>query len=606
MIRSHRYLEKAFALPTILIASVVMIIVMLAAIQSVVSIRIALDNQYYDKLAQEAGESGTVMATNCIKQNDSTGWALPLKPGTDCNGAGTASYVLNSANVRTSFSVPTPTIGADGVVTLNVQSTVELLRTSNSLPWKTYTQTTAASILTNSFDISSGNDTTCATVNGKLYCWGYNNLGQVGNGNQTDQLKPFNVNSGALAGKYVYQGTSGFNHTCAVAGPGPAPAIGTSKVYCWGDNALAQMGIGTVGGGPYLTPIAAATSLPTDRAYKSISGSYNTCVLGTNVSSLSSVWCWAENGSGQSGDNFTNTPKKTPTENGTITADSGAVRFIVDNSTTDSTANSTTLTTATKINHVNSSIGCALTTDNKIYCWGSNASGGMGTGVLNNTTVNKRWRARIAGAAGVAATTSNYRFSDFATNFGRICAIGKTSTTSVDGKIYCWGTNGDDTTAVIDYRTSSKETAYQWADVRSLITAGAYTTATFKAIALSDWDICAIRSDGIYNGKVFCWGYNNFGQLGNGTTSAYTPTPGVTPDAADKPISPEAMVQVTGELSNKTVVKITSGNDHFCAMTVTGASYCWGRNDHGQLGDGTTTSRSTPVRTGVPITVTLF
>src|SRR5688572_10337075 len=86
MIRSHRYLEKAFALPTILIASVVMIIVMLASIQSVVSIRIGLDNQYYDKIGQEAAESGATMAAACIKAG-TTSWSSPLRPGTDCNGS---------------------------------------------------------------------------------------------------------------------------------------------------------------------------------------------------------------------------------------------------------------------------------------------------------------------------------------------------------------------------------------------------------------------------------------------------------------------------------------------------------------------------------------
>lgn len=147
MTRSVQHLhQKAFALPTVLIGSVVMIIVMLAAITATVSVSNAINAQYYNKLSLEAGESGTAMAVSCIKQRGSVAWTSPLRPGTDCNGVGTSGYVLNTSTIRTSFSVAVPSIAADGTVQLAITSKTEQLRSSNGLPWKTYATTTSSTV----------------------------------------------------------------------------------------------------------------------------------------------------------------------------------------------------------------------------------------------------------------------------------------------------------------------------------------------------------------------------------------------------------------------------------------------------------------------------
>ena len=82
---------------------------------------------------------------------------------------------------------------------------------------------------------------------------------------------------------------------------------------------------------------------------------------------------------------------------------------------------------------------------------------------------------------------------------------------------------------------------------------------------------CALLTDG----KMKCWGRNDVGQLGDGTTtSSSTPV----------------------EVSNiKTATSIALGGYHSCALLTDGAMKCWGNNDQGQLGDGTTTNRATPV-----------
>ncbi len=90
------------------------------------------------------------------------------------------------------------------------------------------------------------------------------------------------------------------------------------------------------------------------------------------------------------------------------------------------------------------------------------------------------------------------------------------------------------------------------------------------AVSLGSYHTCAIKSDN----TLWCWGYNVHGQLGLGNTTRRT--------------SP---VQVTGVLASD----VSAGYYHTCAVRTTGAVACWGYNFHGMLGDGTTTERTSPV-----------
>ncbi len=83
------------------------------------------------------------------------------------------------------------------------------------------------------------------------------------------------------------------------------------------------------------------------------------------------------------------------------------------------------------------------------------------------------------------------------------------------------------------------------------------------ALAASDAHTCALRTDG----AVACWGYNEFGQLGDGTTT-------------DRP-TPVVVAGLTGATA------LAAGSAHTCALLGDGTVACWGANEYGQLGDGT-------------------
>ena len=102
--------------------------------------------------------------------------------------------------------------------------------------------------------------------------------------------------------------------------------------------------------------------------------------------------------------------------------------------------------------------------------------------------------------------------------------------------------------------------------------------ANLDAMAGGSNHICVVTSTGTPSGVVYCSGDNAYGQLGDGTTTDRNQPTAVADNAA---------------FVNNGVTKVYAGGNSTCAVK-TGALYCWGRNDQGQLGDGTTTDRSVP------------
>jgi alpha-tubulin suppressor-like RCC1 family protein len=95
-------------------------------------------------------------------------------------------------------------------------------------------------------------------------------------------------------------------------------------------------------------------------------------------------------------------------------------------------------------------------------------------------------------------------------------------------------------------------------------------TALENRLAAGYYHTCAINN----GGQLKCWGYNDYGQLGNNTTTN------------------SSVAVAVSNLSN--VTRLGNGYKHSCAATNAGAAYCWGYNTYGAIGDGTTTNRSVP------------
>src|SRR5580692_1389810 len=140
------------------------------------------------------------------------------------------------------------------------------------------------------------------------------------------------------------------------------------------------------------------------------------------------------------------------------------------------------------------------------------------------------------------------------------------------GKAYCWGNN--------TYGQLGNNSTTSSSTPVAVYTGGVLSGKTLTQITAGNGYTCALAS----TGAAYCWGYNTDGELGNGVT-----LPGAQQDAP---------VAVSGALD---FTQISAGEYSVCAVTNGGTGYCWGQNTSGQLGNGSTTSTSTPVQEG-PLT----
>lgn len=142
----HIHKKEGFALPTIMIASVVMLMVLLSGLVSASSSNSAIRDQYYQKIAQQAAEAGGAMAEACLKRNNyiPTWSTNPLRPHTDCNGTQLAGFTCPTPNGTTA----TPIEPRCAIVESNgVRSTFQVSALSGSGAERTYTVTSTVYVM---------------------------------------------------------------------------------------------------------------------------------------------------------------------------------------------------------------------------------------------------------------------------------------------------------------------------------------------------------------------------------------------------------------------------------------------------------------------------
>jgi prepilin-type N-terminal cleavage/methylation domain-containing protein len=396
--------------------------------------------------------------------------------------------------------------------------------------------------LSNVTAVSGGPDFSIALKNdGMVYAWGYNGYGQLGDGTTTQRTTPVQV-------------TGLGNATAIAAGNWHSIALNSNGTVCaWGRNSWGQLG---------------NNSTTDSYAPVQVSGLSNATAIAAGyihsiaVKSDGTAWAWGYNTSGQLGDG-TATQRNTPVQVSGLT---------------------NAIAAAGGYTH-----SLALKNDGTVWSWGTNNYGQLGDGTTTNqlTPVQVSLSAEIITrlASSITATSAIVEGTiaddggNNITERGIVYSTSSNPTTSSSKAIA--GTGRGPYAAILTGLTPG--TTY-YAKAYGINSSGTmygneitFTTVSGNGFVKIASNNVASHSIGLRaDGTVWTWGYNNYGQLGDGTITNES-----------KPI------QVNG-LNN--IVAIAAGASHSLALKNDGTVWSWGRNGDGQLGDGTTIEKHTPVQ----------
>lgn len=188
---------------------------------------------------------------------------------------------------------------------------------------------------------------------------------------------------------------------------------------------------------------------------------------------------------------------------------------------------------------------CGLAPGGQAYCWGYGLNGQLGNGA-------------IAPSATPVAVGGEHRFIDIQPGIFHTCGL----TTSKH--IYCWGVNDENQLGL-----GSQATTFYFSPQQ-------LSEDSFVALAVGRNHSCAISEQG----PTYCWGNNDFGQLGVGA-----------------PFTRSTPVEVA---TDERFVKLAAGSNYTCGLTEHGEAYCWGEGRDAALGTGTTYDRMSPRRARAP------
>jgi len=340
---------------------------------------------------------------------------------------------------------------------------------------------------------------TCGVTTGGTFCWGDNVGGRLGG--PTGPTFSDSVPLLVMGGPSFASVTTGFEHTCG--------ATTTGVAYCWGGNARGELGNGESADSPVPVPVQGSLTFAS-----LVAGFYATCGLTAG----GVAYCWGANQSGQLGDG-------TSIDRAAPVSVSGALSF----STIDMGIN----------------YACGVATGGAVYCWGDNPFGQLGDGTQTASNVPVR----------VTGSGTALVFSSVSAGNAHTCGI------AAAGAMYCWGVNG--------YGQLGNGSTL------SSLTPGVVSGGlSFSAVIAGGSHTCGLSS-----GVAYCWGGNDRGQLGVGTTTDI-----------------DVPTQVSGGLLFDRLSAGVAEESTCGRQAGTQVLYCWGRNDFGQLGDGSRAQRLVPTR----------
>jgi alpha-tubulin suppressor-like RCC1 family protein len=305
------------------------------------------------------------------------------------------------------------------------------------------------------------------TVDGRVFCWGKNNLGQLGNGSSNNLAHPGQIAfSGLAIGEIFADIAVGNEFSCGLTDRG--------NVFCWGSNLYGKLGLNLSSAelSMSLTPRKISSSLQ----FKSIDlGEDFACA----ISAAEDTWCWGRNHQGQLGISSNITLQSLPVKV------VGNIKF--QNISTGS-------------QHV-----CGVSNGQSI-CWGSDDHQQNGISGDGFTPKN---------------SPQNLNMSFFENNSNVFAmASGSIHTCAVTrlGKGYCWGDrrygqlgDGSELRTTLTYPHGPDQHSFYGSDVPVLINLGGVAEGGFTKIYAGGLHSCGVTT----LGQAYCWGQNRDGQLGN-------------------------------------------------------------------------------------------
>jgi alpha-tubulin suppressor-like RCC1 family protein len=357
----------------------------------------------------------------------------------------------------------------------------------------------------------AGGTAAAGTASRTVLAWGRNAFGALGDGTTTDSDVPVRVH--LPAGTKVTQVRAGCIHTLALTSRG--------HVLAWGANGDGQLGDGTTAS----SDIPVKVKIPRGIKVTSVRAG---CVFSLALTSTGQVLAWGENLYGQLGDGTTSnsdTPVRVRLPAGTtVTAISAGQDF-----------------------------GLARTSRGHVRAWGKGDGGVLGDGSTSNSDTPVK--VKLPTGARVKALAA-----------GGVHSLAVTS----DG-LFAWGVNDDGQLG--DGTTTNRDTP-----VRIFILVRGRSLGHVTSLFAG----CSHSLVLFSRGALFAWGDNTFGQLGDGTSTS-----------SDKPVG-------VALPAGARVRAVSAGCTDSYALTAKGSLLAWGYNGFGELGDGSDTQSSTPVRVELP------
>jgi alpha-tubulin suppressor-like RCC1 family protein len=376
-------------------------------------------------------------------------------------------------------------------------------------------------------NVSAGSVYTCAIkINGTLFCWGDNASGQLGDSTMDNSDVPVQESTSASDWANV---SAGYGHTCAIKTNG--------ELYCWGYNEYGQLGNNSPT--ESRVPVQESTSA-SDWARVSAGGEH-TCATKTD----GTLFCWGDNLEGQLGANspiYGNNP--IPKQESTAASDWANVS-------------------------AGGSHTCAIKTNGTLFCWGAASKDQLG----NDSTALYHTNPILFGPGSLLGSSTAYSpvpvqegtaasdWTNISAGSDYACAI------KTNGTLFCWGADtygklGRNSSTGIHVPVQESTAASDWARVSA-----------------GHNHACAVKT----NDTLFCWGSNEYGQLGNNSTT-------------------NSSIPVQESTAASDWTNVSAGVRHTCAIKTNGTLFCWGNNDSGDLGNNSATSSHVPAPVSMTVT----